>query len=104
VERRALERFLRETLTISPQAWLNQIRQIDAEVLAQSGKSIKEMAAELGFKQPSHFCRVFKKARGMRVKLWTQFAATFYGLSSTPVSLKSPERPMGRKKRRVAHR
>jgi len=104
VKRRALERFFHDTLTLPPQPWLNQIRQMDAETLAHSDKPIKEMAGLLGYKQPSHFCRQFKKARGMSVKLWKNLAARFYGFSPKRVPQKSPQKPVGRKKCRVAGR
>jgi AraC-like DNA-binding protein len=89
VRRRALERFFRDTLTMSPQQWLDQIRQIDAEVLARSDKTTKEIAVLLGYKQPSHFCRRFKNARGISATVWKKAAAKFYGFFPSP----SPENP-----------
>lgn len=79
-----MERFFHDTLTVSPQQWLNQIRQSDAEVLAQSDKSTKEIAVLLGYKQSSHFCRQFKNARGVSVKVWKKAAAKFYGFFPSP--------------------
>jgi AraC-like DNA-binding protein len=104
VRRRALERFFHKTLTMPPQQWLDQMRQIEAEELAQTEKRTKEIADLLGYKQPSHFCRHFKRAHGMSVKLWKKLASTFYGFSPKPTSPKPTEKPSGRKKCRVARR
>ena len=57
---RQLERDFRRSLERSPQDWLNEQRIKAAQQLLLSGQPVKAVAFELGFKQPSHFCRKFK--------------------------------------------
>jgi len=57
---RQLERDFRRDLGRSPQDWLNELRIKISQQLLLSGNPVKRVAYELGFKQPSHFCRQFK--------------------------------------------
>jgi transcriptional regulator GlxA family with amidase domain len=57
---RQLQRDFRRQFARTPQDWLNEQRLKAAQDLLLSGKSIKLVAFELGFKQASHFCRQFK--------------------------------------------
>ena len=57
---RQLQRDFRRQFGSSPQHWLNEQRIATARELLLSGLSVKAVAFELGFKQPSHFCRQFK--------------------------------------------
>jgi AraC family transcriptional regulator len=57
---RQLERDFRQLLDRSPQDWLNEQRIKAAQQQLLSGQPVKVVAFELGFKQPSHFCRQFK--------------------------------------------
>jgi AraC-like DNA-binding protein len=61
VSTRQLQRDFRRCLGRSPQDWLNERRILAARELLLAGQSIKWVAFELGFKQPSHFCRQFKR-------------------------------------------
>jgi len=56
-----LERQLKHDLGRSPKEWLNEQRMVAASFLLLSRGCVKEVSFELGFKQPSHFCREFKK-------------------------------------------
>jgi len=60
ISTRQLQRHFRFRFCCSPQSWLNHRRLLVAEELLLSGDSVKKVALDLGFKQPSHFCRVFK--------------------------------------------
>ena len=62
---RQLQRYFRRNLHCSPQIWLNERRLQAAEDLLLSGESVKKVALDLGFKQPSHFCRQFKNRNKM---------------------------------------
>ena len=62
---RQLRRQFRRDFKRSPQEWLNERRVAAAEELLLAGRPIKEVSFELGFKQPSHFCRVFKLFKRM---------------------------------------
>ena len=57
---RQLQRHFRRSLHRSPQEWLNDRRIAEARQLLLAGLSVKTVAFELGFKQPSHFSRHFK--------------------------------------------
>ena len=69
---RQLERDFRRDLERSPQDWLNEQRVKAAQQLLLSGQPVKVVAFELGFKQPSHFCRQFKLFNNLTP---SQFAA-----------------------------
>jgi len=65
ISTRQLQRYFRCNFSCSPQSWLNELRLQVAEVLLLSGESVKKVALDLGFKQPSHFCRQFKNRNKM---------------------------------------
>ena len=62
---RHLERHFKVSIGQSPQDWLNDERMQEAQRRIANGWSVKEAAFFLGFKQVSHFCRVFKQATGL---------------------------------------
>jgi AraC-like DNA-binding protein len=65
VSLRQLERIWKREFATSPQAWLDDVRMNQAEILLANGVSIKETLFRLGYKQVSHFSRQFKKRNGM---------------------------------------
>jgi AraC family transcriptional regulator len=65
ISTRQLQRHFRFRFRCSPQSWLNHRRLLVAEGLLLSGDSVKKVAFDLGFKQPSHFCRQFKSRKNM---------------------------------------
>ena len=75
VSLRHLERFFQMHAGMSPQAWLDNLRLRRAVVLLSNGQSVKRVAYDLGFKQPSHFSQKFKH---------------FYGLAPSSVPLSCP--------------
>ena len=62
---RQLQRQFRSEQRCPPQEWLDERRILVAQVLLCSGESVKKVAFDLGFKQSSHFCRKFKRAKGV---------------------------------------
>lgn len=64
VSLRTLERFFREHMSNSPKAWFAEQRQRRAIELLREGRSIKEVAAMLGYRNQHHFAREFKKYNG----------------------------------------
>jgi AraC-like DNA-binding protein len=60
---------------MTPQQWLDHLRQSKAEKMASSGARTKEIAYQLGYKQPSHFCRQFKQSHGLPLKAWKKESA-----------------------------
>ena len=65
VSPRQLQRYTRQELGCPPQQFLNHLRLRDAQSLLVKSESVKWTAIQLGFKQVSHFCRVFKRYAGM---------------------------------------
>jgi AraC-like DNA-binding protein len=60
ISERQLQRRIKRVLDRSPREWLNEQRILSARQLLLDGLSVKQTAAELGYKQTSHFCRQFK--------------------------------------------
>jgi AraC-like DNA-binding protein len=60
---RQLERYFLSTFNCHPKQWIQKIRRKDAWRLKREGLLDKEIAQRLGFKQPSHFSRLFGKPR-----------------------------------------
>ena len=65
ISQRQLQRYTRKTFGCSPHHWLNIQRLKLAGVLLLEGRSAKLACYELGFKQPSHFSRTFKRHYGL---------------------------------------
>lgn len=61
---RALELHFLKTWGMAPKVWLAEKRQKQAVELLGHGISVKEIAAELGYKHAHHFSREFKKMHG----------------------------------------
>jgi AraC-like DNA-binding protein len=62
---RQLERYSAKDFTATPKAWLRKQRMESACKLLSEAHSVKDAAYVLGFRQPSHFCREFKRYSGM---------------------------------------
>ncbi len=77
VSPRQLHRYTRKNFGRSPQAWLDDQRLARATGLLRQWRSVKAVSYELGFKQVSHFSRVFKRRYGMppgRYVVWSDGA------------------------------
>ena len=74
VSSKTLERFFKRQFRTTPQKWLDQLRQANAERMALRGARTKEIAFQLGYRQPSHFCRKFKQSHGLPAKAWSAIA------------------------------
>jgi AraC-like DNA-binding protein len=57
---RMLERYFQQNVGKPPKAWLTEQRQNQAIKLLRNGSSIKEAAAQLGYRYANHFSREFK--------------------------------------------
>ena len=62
---RSLQRFVSNRHGQCLLDFIAGLRLERARVLLQAGYSVKETAIELGYKQPSHFCRCFKEWFGL---------------------------------------
>ena len=58
---RQLERYFATEKLERPRDWLNRLRQTKARQLLSCGQTVKEVAYALGYKQPAHFSREFKR-------------------------------------------
>ena len=65
VTARQMQRYCRQELGCTPRRFLLHQRMEDAQLLLLEAETIKWVAAHLGFKQVSHFCRVFKRHHGV---------------------------------------
>jgi AraC-like DNA-binding protein len=79
ITKRQLERIFRGRLSRTPQSWLNEQRMIDASELLKELRSTKRVAWHLGYKQPSHFCREFKKLHGVTASEFVKIYITKRG-------------------------
>jgi transcriptional regulator GlxA family with amidase domain len=62
---RTMERHFLKNMGRTPKKWLSEQRQKQARELLADGASIKETAAELGYKHAHHFSRGFKRYWGI---------------------------------------
>lgn len=62
---RQLERYFFDHFRRSPQQWLGELRLSRARELLRDGSTVKETAALLEYKNPTHFSHDFKKHYGM---------------------------------------
>jgi transcriptional regulator GlxA family with amidase domain len=62
---RTLERHFQKHYGVTVSHWLRELRLKQAYSVLQTGKSVKEVAFEHGYKQVSHFSREFKSHFGV---------------------------------------
>jgi AraC-like DNA-binding protein len=62
---RQLERYFAKDFTATPKAWLREQRMQFACKLLGEASSVKAAAYILCFRNPSHFCKQFKRRYGM---------------------------------------
>ena len=65
VSMRTLQRYFRAQYNQTVSDWLRELRLNEALNFLKACDSVKEVAFELGYKQPSHFTRDFKKRFGV---------------------------------------
>ena len=62
---RTLERYFQKHYGVTVSEWLRELRLNQAYSVLKTGKSVKEVAFEHGYKQVSHFSREFKSHFGV---------------------------------------
>jgi len=67
---RTLERAFRKDVGIDFESWRRQVRLMKAIELLISGSSVKEVAYQVGYRQPTAFVRLFRTTFGMTPKAW----------------------------------
>lgn len=65
VSLRTLQRHFSGRYNMTLGEWLRDVRINQAYTRLKAGETIKVVAYDLGFKQPSHFSRVFKQVHGV---------------------------------------
>ena len=64
VSYRTVQRHFRKHYKSTFTDWLSQLRMQEARNKILAGAQVKQVCFDLGYKQPSHFTRVFKKHYG----------------------------------------
>ena len=62
---RTLERHFKKHFSLTVGQWLIELRLANAYDQVLSGKALKEISYDVGFKQPSHFTKCFKQRFGV---------------------------------------
>lgn len=73
IDRKYLSSLFKKTLNISPQEYLINYRMNKAcELLAKDGLLVKEIANSVGYEDPLHFTRIFRKLKGISPSQYRQ--------------------------------
>jgi AraC-like DNA-binding protein len=67
---RTIERAFRKDVGADFESWRRQVRLMKAVELLVSGRSIKEVAFGVGYRQPSAFVEMFRRTFGSTPKAW----------------------------------
>jgi AraC-like DNA-binding protein len=67
---RTIQRIFRTEIGTSFELWRRQVRLTKAVELLVQGRSIKEIAYCIGYRQPSAFVEIFRRTFGMPPKAW----------------------------------
>jgi AraC-like DNA-binding protein/mannose-6-phosphate isomerase-like protein (cupin superfamily) len=67
---RTVERAFRRDTGLSFESWRRQFRLMKAIGLLAEGRSVKEVAFEIGYRQPSAFVQMFRGTLGATPKAW----------------------------------
>lgn len=74
VSTRTLQRLFKSEVGIDADSWRQQVRLIRAMELLISSYSVKQVAAEVGYGQPSAFVAAFRRTFGVTPKMWKDHA------------------------------
>jgi AraC-like DNA-binding protein len=67
---RTIERIFRREVGLSFESWRRQFRLMKAIELLVSGNAVKEVAFQIGYRQPSAFVEMFRRTLGTTPKAW----------------------------------
>jgi len=67
---RTIQRTFRRDVGMSFEVWRRQVRLMKAIELLVEGKSLKEIASEVGYRQPSALIELFRQTFGTTPKAW----------------------------------
>jgi len=68
---RTIERAFQRDVGLSFESWRRQVRLMKAVELLVAGRPIKEVAFDVGYRQPSAFVQMFRETMGAAPKAWT---------------------------------
>ena len=68
---RTIERAFRREVGMDFESWRRQVRLMKGIELLVEGRSVKQVAFEVGYRQPSAFVQMFRKTMGTTPKAWT---------------------------------
>ena len=94
VSLRTLQRRFAQNYGMTISDWMRQIRLAKAYARVVSGESIKVVAYDLGFKQLSHFSRVFKQVHGVAPSFVSPKGRAKAAALNTQPNVKSPVAPV----------
>ncbi|MGZ8901036.1 MAG: helix-turn-helix transcriptional regulator [Limisphaerales bacterium] len=89
VSLRTLQRRFAQNYGMTISDWMRQIRLAKAYARVVSGEPIKAVAYDLGFKQLSHFSRVFKEVHGVAPSFISPRGLAKAAAQNTPTQLRS---------------
>jgi AraC-like DNA-binding protein len=67
---RTIQRTFRREVGMSFEFWRRQVRLMKGIELLVAGRSVKTVAAEVGYRQPSAFVALFRQTLGMTPRRW----------------------------------
>jgi len=67
---RTIQRTFRREVGMSFEFWRRQLRLMKGIELLVAGRSVKTVAAEVGYRQPSAFVELFRQTLGMTPRKW----------------------------------
>jgi len=67
---RTIERIFQNEIGMSFECWRRQVRLMKGIELLVEGRTVKEVAAEVGYRQPSAFIELFRRTLGVTPKHW----------------------------------
>jgi transcriptional regulator GlxA family with amidase domain len=67
---RTIERAFRKEVGMDFESWRRQVRLMKGIELLVEGRSVKEVAFQVGYRQPSAFVQMFRKTIGTTPKAW----------------------------------
>jgi AraC-like DNA-binding protein len=72
VSTRTLQRLFRHEVGVDVDSWRRQVRLTKAVELLLSGDSVKQVAASVGYQQPSAFVAAFRRTYGVTPRAWVE--------------------------------
>jgi AraC-like DNA-binding protein len=72
---RTIERIFRREVGMSFETWRRQVRLVKGMELLVAGRPVKEVAFDVGYRQPSAFVEMFRQTLGITPGAWASTLA-----------------------------